>query len=237
MRLSLKQKQVLGVTAMVALIVIALSLLHLINTAGVLLAESRDRFELFGSAVYSQARERDHHRRETAYNDVRTSRYVQSALQVGAVFAGRRRCLHRRSDRHRDRLERSGAGRARPSPRRPQLNDVIAMNGVTQAARDLRDRRSTLEWTQPMALGDTPFGEIRIGLSTVLVQRDLNQSLTPAAVAAGIALLIAVLHRDAAGAAGAAADARDPQQPVEARPRRSRRHARSAGRRGVSRAG
>ena len=40
---------------MVALIVIALSLLHLINTAGVLLAESRDRFELFGSAVYSQA--------------------------------------------------------------------------------------------------------------------------------------------------------------------------------------
>ena len=55
MRLSLKQKQVLGVTFMVALIVIALSLLHLINTAGVLLAESRDRFELFGSAVYSQA--------------------------------------------------------------------------------------------------------------------------------------------------------------------------------------
>ena len=55
MRLSLKQKQVLGVTMMVALIVIALSLLHLINTAGVLLAESRDRFELFGSAVYSQA--------------------------------------------------------------------------------------------------------------------------------------------------------------------------------------
>ena len=30
---------------------------------------------------------------------------------IGAVFAGRRRCLHRRSDRHRDRLERAGAGR------------------------------------------------------------------------------------------------------------------------------
>ena len=74
-----------------------------------------------------------------------------------------------------------------------------------------------------MALGDKPFGEIRVGLSTVLVQRDLNESLTPAAVAAGIALLDRGVHVDAAGAAGAAADARDPQQPVAARPRRSRR--------------
>jgi len=46
MRLSIKAKQVLGVTVMVALIVIALSLLHLSNTAGILLDESRDRFEL-----------------------------------------------------------------------------------------------------------------------------------------------------------------------------------------------
>ena len=80
MRLSLKQKQVLGVTVMVALIVIALSLLQLINTAGVLLAESRDRFELFGSAVYSQAASAITSP-ETAYHDLRTSPYVQSALQ------------------------------------------------------------------------------------------------------------------------------------------------------------
>ena len=72
MRLSLKQKQVLGVTVMVALIVIALSLLQLITTAGVLLTESRDRFELFGSAVYSQAASAITSP-ETAYHDLRTS--------------------------------------------------------------------------------------------------------------------------------------------------------------------
>ena len=44
-----------------------------------------------------------------------------------------------------------------------------------------------------MVLGDKPFAEIRIGLSTLLVRRDLNQSLAPAAVAAGVALLVAVL--------------------------------------------
>src|SRR6185436_902718 len=80
MRLSIKQKQVLGVTLMVALIVIALSLLHLSSTAAILLAESRDRFELFGSSVYSQAAAAITSP-ETAYNDVRSSRYVQSALQ------------------------------------------------------------------------------------------------------------------------------------------------------------
>ena len=44
-----------------------------------------------------------------------------------------------------------------------------------------------------MALGETPFGEIRIGLTMALVRRDLNDSLGPSALAAGIALLIAVL--------------------------------------------
>jgi hypothetical protein len=80
MRLSIKQKQVLGVTFMVALIVIALSLLHLSNTASILLDESRDRFELLGSSIYTQAASAITSP-ETAYNDVRTSKNVQMALQ------------------------------------------------------------------------------------------------------------------------------------------------------------
>ncbi len=189
MRLSLKQKQVLGVTFMVALIVIALNLVHLINTAGVLLAESRDRFELFGSAVYSQAASAIVSP-ETAYSDLRASPYVKSALQAalyspdvvdafivdptGSVIVSTDPPL-------------PGSTQAR----RPQLNDVIAMNGLNRL-RTIYAPAAYLEWTQPMALGDQPFGEIRVGLSTLLVQRDLNESLTPAAVAAGIALLIAV---------------------------------------------
>src|SRR5687768_11946463 len=76
MRLSLKQKQVLGVTAMVALVVTALSLLHLMNLA---------RVELLANTVYHQAREviTDP---ATAYNEVRTSRSVQSALEA-AIYS------------------------------------------------------------------------------------------------------------------------------------------------------
>jgi signal transduction histidine kinase len=53
--------------------------------------------------------------------------------------------------------------------------------------------QQTLEWSQPIALGDAPFGEIRVGLSTLLVRDDLNQSLAPAALAAGVSLLVAVI--------------------------------------------
>ena len=77
-------------------------------------------------------------------------------------------------------------------PRRPQLNELIALNPVAKL-RAIYSSENNLEWTQPMALGETPFGEIRIGLTMALVRRDLNDSLGPSALAAGIALLIAVL--------------------------------------------
>jgi signal transduction histidine kinase len=189
MRLSIKQKQVLGVTAMVAIIVVALSLLHLRNLARVLLLESRDRVELMANAVYNQAREvvTDP---ETAYDAVRTSRSVQSALEaaiysqdvIDAVIVDPTGTVIASSDPVQ-------VGKVL-SPRTP-LNNLIASGGLAQL-QAVYNTEQSVEWNQPIALGDQPFGEIRIGLSTILVREDLNQSLAPAAVAAGIALLVAV---------------------------------------------
>ena len=175
MRLSLKQKQVLGVTLMVALIVIALSLLHLNTTAGVLLAESRDRFELFASSVYSQAAAAIT-TQETAYNDVRTSKYVQSALQSA---------LYSQDTLDASIVDPTGvviassdpAQVGQTVPHRPQLNDLIAQNGIARL-RAIYSSNSNIEWTQPMAVGDQPFGEFRIGLTMALVRRgDLGATL------------------------------------------------------------
>src|SRR4029453_13382865 len=128
MRLSLKQKQVIGVTLMVALIVIALSLLHLSNTADVLLEEGKDRFELCGSSVFSQAAGAIA-ASETAYNDVRVSKYVQSALQsalysedtIDALIVDPTGVVIASSDP--DQV-------GQTVPRRPQLNELIALNPV-----------------------------------------------------------------------------------------------------------
>jgi len=189
MSFSLKQKQVLVVTLMVAIIVIALSLLNLINTAGVLLVESRGRFDLFASAVYSQAASAIT-TPESAYNDVRTSPYVQAALQsalyssdvVDALIVDSVGVVIASSD---------PAQIGKTVPRRPQLNELIAMNRVSRLSA-IYGSEEYLEWTQPMSLGEKPFGEIRIGLTKALVRRELNRSVAPTLAAAIIALLIAV---------------------------------------------
>jgi signal transduction histidine kinase len=190
MRLSLKQKQVIGVTIMVALIVIALSLLHLINLSRVLLGESRARVELIANTIYHQARDVVSDP-DTAYQALRTSRSVQSALEaaiysqdvIDAVIVDPTGTVIASSD-----PQQMGKTLAARVP----LNNIIALGGLAQL-RAVYSTEQSLEWSQPIALGDQPFGEIRIGVSTLLVRQDLDESLTPAALAAGVALLIAVV--------------------------------------------
>src|SRR5688572_28950426 len=187
MRLSLKQKQVLGVTAMVALIVIALSLLHLMTLARVLLLESRDRLELLANEVYVQAREVVSDP-STAYDALGGSRSVQSALEaaiysqdvIDAVIVDPTGTVIASSDP----LQ---VGTVL-SPRTP-LNNLFASSRLAQL-QAVYNTEQSLEWNQPIALGDQPFGEIRIGLSTILVRSDLNESLAPAVAAAGGALVV-----------------------------------------------
>jgi signal transduction histidine kinase len=190
MRLSIKQKQVLGVTAMVAIVVTALSLLHLMSLARVLLEESRARAELMANGVYLQARDAVTSR-EAAYGELRQSRGVLSALEaamysrdvVDAVIVDAANTVLSSSDPMQ-------VGRTVPA--RVPLNNILAASGLDQV-RAVYSTQQTLEWSQPVALGDEPFGEIRIGLSTLLVRDDLNNSLAPAALAAGVSLIIAVI--------------------------------------------
>ena len=57
MRLGIKGKQVLGVTSLVGVVVVVLSVLHLSTLARVSLEESRARAELLANAIYHRARE------------------------------------------------------------------------------------------------------------------------------------------------------------------------------------
>src|ERR687887_2908256 len=57
MRLGIKGKQVLGVTSLVGVVGVVLSVLHLSTLARVSLEESRARAELLASAIYHRARQ------------------------------------------------------------------------------------------------------------------------------------------------------------------------------------
>ncbi len=187
---SIKTKQVLGVTAMVAIVVMALSLLHLMDLARTLLEESQSRAELIANAIYHQAHEVVSSQ-EAAYEDVRSSASVRSALEAAiysedvtdAVVVDLTGTIVAANDR--DRIGQT------VEPRAP-LSALLAAGGLAQL-RAVYSGGQTLEWVQPIKMDDQPFAEVRIGLSTILVRRELNQSLQPAAIAAGVSLLVAVL--------------------------------------------
>ena len=162
---------------MVALIVIALSLLHLVNLSRVLLQESRARVELIANSIYHQARDvvTDP---DTAYQALRSSRSVQSALEAS---------IYSRDVIDAVIVDPTGTVIASSDPlqigktfaTRVPLNNVIALGGLAQL-RAVYSTEQSLEWSQPIALGDQPFGEIRIGVSTLLVRQDLeNRSRRP----------------------------------------------------------
>lgn len=187
---SIKQKQVLGVMTLVAAIVLALGAGHLMSVSGVLLDESRARAELLASAVYHQARGVVSSER-TAYEEIRSSPQVQAALEAviyseevtDAAIVDTSGTIVAASDR--DRL-------GRTVERRTPLAAVLASGSVARL-RAVYAARQTLEWTQPIELAERPFGEIRIGLSTILVRQRLNEALAPAALAAALSLVVAVV--------------------------------------------
>ena len=215
MRLSLKQKQVLGVTAMVALVVIALSLLHLINLARVLLRRKPGPRRAAGQRRLSPGA-RGRHR--SGHRVRRGPHQPQRAVGArgGDLFAGRDRRGDRRSGGHRDRVQRSDAGGHRPWRRARPLNNLIAESGLGAAAGRLQHRA-----VARMEPADRARRQA--------VRRDPHRPVDdagpprsqPVAGAGGGGgghrAAGGGAGRDAAGAGRAAADARDPQQPVAAR--------------------
>lgn len=190
MALSIKQKQVLGVTSIVVLVVLGLSVMQLTTLTRTLLLQSRDRAELIAMSIGHSVQNLEV-TEETAYQALRANPAVQTALETalyssdvayaaivdpaGTVVA------------HSDRL-RIGE-RLRAGDDLAQLADASAraqLRAVYQTER-------MLEWRQPLLLGDKPIAEIRVALSTLLARQTLNESLEPAALAALAALIGAVV--------------------------------------------
>jgi signal transduction histidine kinase len=189
--LGIKAKQVLGVTSIVGAVVVALSLLQLARLARVSLDESRVRAELLANAIFHRAREvvgaggdpypalrRDPGMRSILESSVYSKNVTFAAIADirGIVVA------HADSD-----LE------GQPLPAGGDLRSVLSQSAISQLAAIYGGQGRTLELRQPLLLGDAEIGSIRIGVSTLLVRHDLDQSLRPAIVTALVALGVSVL--------------------------------------------
>jgi signal transduction histidine kinase len=194
MALSIKQKQVLGVTSIVVLVVLVLSAMQLTTLTGTLLQQSRGRAELIAMSIGHSVSELAV-TEETAYQELRRNTAVQTALETAlysddVVYAAI--------------VDREGtviahSNRSRIGERLPEGDDLglLAEGGAMAQLRAVYQTERMLEWRQPLLLGDRPIAEIRVALSTLLARETLDESLRPAAVAAmlalGGAILVAVL--------------------------------------------
>ena len=194
MALSIKQKQVLGVTSIVVFVVLVLSAMQLTTLTRTLLQQSRDRAELIAMGIGHSVSELAV-TEETVYQELRRDPGVQTALETAlysddVVYAAI--------------LDRSGtviahSDRSRIGERLPNGDDLgtLAEAGALAQLRAIYQTERMLEWRQPLLLGDRPLAEIRVALSTLLARETLDESLEPASYAAllalGGAILVAVL--------------------------------------------
>jgi signal transduction histidine kinase len=191
MRLGIKGKQVLGVTAIVAVVVVALSLLHLASLARVSLAESRARAELVAYAIFQRAFEVVGASSDP-YVALRNGPGMQTMLEAGLYSKGVAfAAIVDPNDvavaaSHRD-LE------GQHLPAGLDLVDLLGRSWLTQLRAVYGGQGRNLEVRIPLLLGDKNLGSIRVGVSTLLIRQDLGESLRPALLAALAALAVSVL--------------------------------------------
>ena len=189
MRLGIKGKQVLGVTLIVGAVAAGLSLMHLARLAQVSLDESKSRAELVAKAIFHRAFQAVQGARDPVQalkNDpglrsiLEASLYAKNVTFAAIVDTTGLAVVHADPGQEGRQLPASG-----------NLEDLISSRSWTQLSQIYREGR-TYEYRQPLLLGNTEFGSIRVGVSTLLIRNDLALWLGPSAYSAVIALAIAV---------------------------------------------
>ena len=193
MRFSIRVKQIVGVTAIVGLAVVALSVLYAARLTDVVLHESYSRGQLMAKTIlhhagvivtgdgdpYAQLREDIGLRsiiESSAYSDNITTATIVDATGV-IVIANLRSMVGQLS---------------------PRQDDLAALDAATPYAK-LKEIYTgdgrTLEVRERLMRGDEEFGSIRIGISTLLMRRQLDDlfwdALFTVAAALGIAVFVA----------------------------------------------
>ena len=191
MRLGIKGKQVLGVTSIVGVVVVVLSVQNVARLASVSLEETSARAELLALAISHRARQvevAETSPLESLRTDpglrsiLESSFYSNNVMYAALVDVGGVAVVHADRSLEGQRLPPAGdLGRLLSRPSLSQLRAIYSSQG------------QNLEFRKPLLQGDREVGSTRIGVSTLLIRDALNQSLRPALVAAFAALAVSVL--------------------------------------------
>jgi signal transduction histidine kinase len=188
--MSIKSRQVAGVTSLVVVIVAALSAYHLATLARLSLQESASRGELLRQAIFQRARDVVPTAKDvaSAYLALQKDGGIRSLLESAACCS--------ENVTYAAIVDREGRAVAHSFPayegqRLPEQEDLakIVDEDSIKLLRNVYSDR-TFEIRQPLLFGDQEFGSIRIGISTLLVKSQLQRAFKAAAQNVLIALLV-----------------------------------------------
>ena len=191
MRLSIRAKQIAGVTAIVGVTVVALSGLYLTRLAAIIVAESHARAEVLARTILHRVTQLtiDPADKYAALREdgglraiLEASVYDKAVTGAAIVDSTGIIVMHREPGLVDERAPRTGdlAQLASAGPLE-RLKVIYEGDGQTLDARVL------------MNVGKEEFGSIRVGVSTLLMRSALNDSLREPVLTAAVALLVAVL--------------------------------------------
>ncbi len=191
MKLGIKGKQVIGVTSIVGVVVVVLSLVHLANLARVSLEESRARAELLAYLIYHRAAAVVAERADP-YRALREDPGLRSILEASlypknvtfAAIVDTNGVVVAHAD---------PAFEGRVLPTEDLLSTLLAKRAFEELVAIYSGQGRNLEFRQSLLVGNAEFGSIRIGVSTLLIRQDLDLSLRPAIATAFAALVVAVI--------------------------------------------
>jgi PAS domain S-box-containing protein len=189
-RVGIKAKQVLGVTSIVAAVVVVLSVLHVARLATFNLEESRSRAELLANAIYHRAREvvaggADPYaalRADPGLRSILESSIYSKNVTFAAIVDTRGIVVVHADPTFQGQL----------LPEEGDLKELLSRRAISQLLAVYSGQGRNVELKQPLLLGEVEFGSIRIGVSTLLIRRELDQSLRPEIATGLIALVVSV---------------------------------------------
>jgi signal transduction histidine kinase len=189
--LGIKAKQIGGVSLIVGLAVVALSVLHVTSVARVLLRETWARGDLLADTIYLRAEgvvagQADPWAAITADGGLRTI-LRSSGLASNVTYAAICNVDGLAVAAWVPDLEGKRLARA------DELKVLTDASSLQQLVGIYSSGAAMLEVRKPLLLGTEQFGTIRVGVSTLLVRQELNGELWRVGVASLVALLIAVV--------------------------------------------
>jgi signal transduction histidine kinase len=191
MRLSIRSTQIVAVSALVGVVVVVLSAMHVTRLAQTGLTESEARGELLANAIFHRVRQVVIESPDP-YLGIQADPGLQALLQASIYGASVTDAAI--LDIENVIVAHSDAARVgqRLGPR-PVLQTLIDAGAWSQLRGIYSGSPATLDVQMPMELDGEAFGSIRVGTSTRLLRQELSAALRPALVTAAIALGAAIL--------------------------------------------